>query len=135
MGYFLDTRGLCGSNLVRDESFFGMVPVAYFADKFGRRITIQIGAAVYMHVSLDVYPGSPAHRFTRLGGALQTGAYNMDLMLAGRFFAGEANCIGAQAIVELGSRVRCRNHVGSGTLIPGNSAKACCLISTSSFTG
>ncbi|KAJ7137406.1 general substrate transporter [Mycena crocata] len=51
--------------------FFGMIPVAYAADAFGRRITIQIGAAVYI-----------------LGGALQTGAQNMDMMLAGRFFAG-----------------------------------------------
>jgi len=51
--------------------FFGMIPVAYAADYFGRRITIQIGAAVYI-----------------LGGALQTGAQNMDMMLAGRFFAG-----------------------------------------------
>ncbi|KAJ7082307.1 general substrate transporter [Mycena epipterygia] len=51
--------------------FFGMIPVAYAADFFGRRITIQIGAAVYI-----------------LGGALQTGAQNMDMMLAGRFFAG-----------------------------------------------
>ncbi|KAF9466680.1 general substrate transporter [Collybia nuda] len=52
-------------------AFFGMFPVAYCADKFGRRITIQLGAAVYI-----------------LGGALQTGATNMDLMLSGRFFAG-----------------------------------------------
>ncbi|KNZ80282.1 High-affinity glucose transporter, partial [Termitomyces sp. J132] len=51
--------------------FFGMFPVAYLADKFGRRVTIQIGAVIYM-----------------LGGALQTGARNMDMMLAGRFFAG-----------------------------------------------
>ncbi|KAF8059825.1 general substrate transporter [Lyophyllum atratum] len=51
--------------------FFGMIPVAYAADKFGRRKTIQLGAAVYI-----------------LGGALQTGARNMDMMLAGRFFAG-----------------------------------------------
>ncbi|KAG6816364.1 hypothetical protein H0H87_006637 [Tephrocybe sp. NHM501043] len=51
--------------------FFGMFPVAYFADKLGRRITIQIGALIYV-----------------LGGALQTGARNMDMMLAGRFFAG-----------------------------------------------
>ncbi|KAJ7664571.1 general substrate transporter [Mycena polygramma] len=51
--------------------FFGMIPVAYAADRLGRRITIQIGAAIYM-----------------LGGALQTGAQNMDMMLAGRFFAG-----------------------------------------------
>ncbi|KAF8193972.1 general substrate transporter [Mycena galopus ATCC 62051] len=51
--------------------FFGMIPVAYAADFFGRRITIQIGAAIYM-----------------FGGALQTGAQNMDMMLAGRFFAG-----------------------------------------------
>ncbi|KAL0947977.1 hypothetical protein HGRIS_010603 [Hohenbuehelia grisea] len=51
--------------------FFGMIPVAYLADQFGRRITIQVGAAVYI-----------------LGGALQTGARNMDFMLAGRFFAG-----------------------------------------------
>ncbi|KAJ7437287.1 general substrate transporter [Mycena galericulata] len=51
--------------------FFGMIPVAYAADFFGRRITIQIGAAIYI-----------------LGGALQTGAQSMDMMLAGRFFAG-----------------------------------------------
>ncbi|KAJ7921428.1 general substrate transporter [Mycena leptocephala] len=51
--------------------FFGMIPVAYAADRLGRRITIQIGAAVYI-----------------FGGALQTGAQNMDMMLAGRFFAG-----------------------------------------------
>ncbi|KAF8970850.1 general substrate transporter [Flammula alnicola] len=51
--------------------FFGMVPVAYVADRFGRRKSIQLGAAVYM-----------------FGGALQTGAQNMDMMLAGRFFAG-----------------------------------------------
>ncbi|KAJ7358409.1 general substrate transporter [Mycena albidolilacea] len=52
-------------------AFFGMIPVAYAADFFGRRITIQIGAAIYI-----------------LGGAIQTGAQNMDMMLAGRFFAG-----------------------------------------------
>ncbi|KAJ3991217.1 general substrate transporter [Lentinula boryana] len=51
--------------------FAGMFPVAYFADTLGRRKTIQIGALVYM-----------------LGGALQTGARNMDMMWAGRFFAG-----------------------------------------------
>ncbi|KAJ3843839.1 general substrate transporter [Lentinula raphanica] len=51
--------------------FAGMFPVAYFADNLGRRKTIQIGALVYM-----------------LGGALQTGARNMDMMWAGRFFAG-----------------------------------------------
>ncbi|KAJ7221796.1 hypothetical protein B0H12DRAFT_1151699 [Mycena haematopus] len=51
--------------------FFGMIPVAYAADFFGRRITIQIGAAIYI-----------------FGGAIQTGAQNMDMMLAGRFFAG-----------------------------------------------
>ncbi|KAF8152579.1 general substrate transporter [Crassisporium funariophilum] len=51
--------------------FFGMFPVAYFADSLGRRVTIQIGAAIYI-----------------VGGALQTGAQNMDMMLAGRFFAG-----------------------------------------------
>nr|GAT43894.1 predicted protein [Mycena chlorophos] len=51
--------------------FFGMIPVAYVADRFGRRKTIQFGAAIYM-----------------VGGALQTGAHNMSMMLAGRFFAG-----------------------------------------------
>ncbi|KAJ3746192.1 major facilitator superfamily domain-containing protein [Lentinula detonsa] len=51
--------------------FAGMFPVAYFADTLGRRNTIQIGALVYM-----------------LGGALQTGARNMDMIWAGRFFAG-----------------------------------------------
>jgi hypothetical protein len=28
-----------------------MIPVAYAADFFGRRITIQIGAAIYMYAS------------------------------------------------------------------------------------
>ncbi|KAJ7028938.1 general substrate transporter [Mycena alexandri] len=51
--------------------FFGMIPVAYAADLLGRRVTIQIGAGIYI-----------------LGGALQTGAQNMSMMLAGRFFAG-----------------------------------------------
>ncbi|KAG6859801.1 hypothetical protein C0995_003815 [Termitomyces sp. Mi166 len=54
-----------------------MFPVAYLADKLGRRVTIQIGAVIYMY-----------GLFTILGGALQTGARNMDMMLAGRFFAG-----------------------------------------------
>ncbi|KAF8057404.1 general substrate transporter [Lyophyllum atratum] len=63
--------GLIASIFVILASFFGMIPVAYAADKFGRRKTIQLGAAVYI-----------------LGGALQTGARNMDMMLAGRFFAG-----------------------------------------------
>ncbi|KAF5391080.1 hypothetical protein D9757_003132 [Collybiopsis confluens] len=48
-----------------------MFPVAYLADYFGRRKTIQVGALVYL-----------------LGGALQTGARNIDMMWAGRFFAG-----------------------------------------------
>ncbi|KDQ26391.1 hypothetical protein PLEOSDRAFT_1077375 [Pleurotus ostreatus PC15] len=64
-------QGLIASIFGLTTSFFGMFPVAYFADKFGRRITIQIGAAVYI-----------------LGGALQTGATNIDFMYAGRFFAG-----------------------------------------------
>ncbi|THU88548.1 general substrate transporter [Dendrothele bispora CBS 962.96] len=51
--------------------FFGMIPVAYVADFFGRRKTIQFGALIYI-----------------FGGALQTGARNMDYMLVGRFFAG-----------------------------------------------
>ncbi|KXN91888.1 Quinate permease [Leucoagaricus sp. SymC.cos] len=51
--------------------FFGMFIVAYVADRFGRRKTIQFGAAIYM-----------------VGGVLQTAAQNMDMMLAGRFFAG-----------------------------------------------
>ncbi|KAF8829800.1 hypothetical protein HHX47_DHR2000123 [Lentinula edodes] len=51
--------------------FAGMFPVAHFADTLGRRKTIQIGALVYM-----------------LGGALQTGARNLDMIYAGRFFAG-----------------------------------------------
>ncbi|KAF9558448.1 general substrate transporter [Agrocybe pediades] len=49
----------------------GLIAMAYLADRFGRRITIQVGAAVYI-----------------VGGALQTGARDMDMMLAGRFFAG-----------------------------------------------
>ncbi|KAF9074207.1 general substrate transporter [Rhodocollybia butyracea] len=51
--------------------FAGMFPVAWFADTLGRRKTIQIGALVYI-----------------LGGALQTGAQNISMMWAGRFFAG-----------------------------------------------
>ncbi|KAJ6494293.1 general substrate transporter [Mycena sanguinolenta] len=51
--------------------FFGMIPVAYAADFFGRRVTIQIGAAIYI-----------------FGGVIQTSAQNMSMMLAGRFFAG-----------------------------------------------
>jgi MFS family permease len=70
-------------------SFFGMIPVAYLADFFGRRKTIQFGAAVYMYV---FPPPDLISKLTRLlcslGGALQTGARNMDMMLAGRFFAG-----------------------------------------------
>ncbi|KAF4622597.1 hypothetical protein D9613_009006 [Agrocybe pediades] len=65
-----DLQGLIASIFVLG-CFFGMVPVAYLADRFGRRITIQVGAAVYI-----------------VGGALQTGARDMDMMLAGRFFAG-----------------------------------------------
>lgn len=37
--------------LIPLSSFFGMIPVAYAADFFGRRITIQIGAAIYMYAS------------------------------------------------------------------------------------
>ncbi|KAG7440991.1 general substrate transporter [Guyanagaster necrorhizus] len=51
--------------------FFGMFPVAYAADILGRRKTILLGGLIYI-----------------LGGALQTSAENMDMMLAGRFFAG-----------------------------------------------
>ncbi|KAL0579512.1 hypothetical protein V5O48_002505 [Marasmius crinis-equi] len=51
--------------------FFGMFPVAYAADHFGRRKTIQMASVIYM-----------------FGGAMQTGAKNMDMMLVGRFFAG-----------------------------------------------
>ncbi|KIK57136.1 hypothetical protein GYMLUDRAFT_46366 [Collybiopsis luxurians FD-317 M1] len=53
------------------RTFAGMFPVAYFADFLGRRKTIQVGALVCM-----------------LGGALQTGARSIDMMWAGRFFAG-----------------------------------------------
>ncbi|KAJ7026642.1 general substrate transporter [Mycena alexandri] len=63
-------QGLVVSILVLG-CFFGMIPVAYAADLLGRRVTIQIGAGIYI-----------------LGGALQTGAQNMSMMLAGRFFAG-----------------------------------------------
>ncbi|KIM83643.1 hypothetical protein PILCRDRAFT_819288 [Piloderma croceum F 1598] len=62
---------LPASDFIVRISFFGMIPVASLADIFGRRKTIQCGAAIYI-----------------LGGALQTGAKNMDMMLAGRFFAG-----------------------------------------------
>ncbi|CAK5266888.1 unnamed protein product [Mycena citricolor] len=63
-------QGLVVSILVLG-CLLGMVPVAWVADKFGRRHTIQLGALIYM-----------------LGGALQTGARNLGMMLAGRFFAG-----------------------------------------------
>ncbi|KAG5337190.1 hypothetical protein C0989_010346 [Termitomyces sp. Mn162] len=73
--------------------FFGMFPVAYLADKFGRRVTIQIGAVIYMYVPFTISEETviiDPHDLLllRLGGALQTGARNMDMMLAGRFFAG-----------------------------------------------
>lgn len=72
-----------------DHSFFGMIPVAYAADKFGRRKTIQIGAAIYMYDLPVIYLRDPLTvPCYSLGGALQTGARNMDMMLAGRFFAG-----------------------------------------------
>ncbi|ESK91160.1 mfs sugar [Moniliophthora roreri MCA 2997] len=48
-----------------------MIPVAYCADYFGRRKTIQIGSLVYI-----------------FGGAMQTGAKSLDMMYVGRFFAG-----------------------------------------------
>ncbi|KAJ3854353.1 general substrate transporter [Lentinula lateritia] len=59
------------TSILHAHSFAGMFPVAHFADTLGRRKTIQIGALVYM-----------------LGGALQTGARNLDMIYAGRFFAG-----------------------------------------------
>ncbi|KAJ8079372.1 hypothetical protein PM082_021877 [Marasmius tenuissimus] len=52
-------------------AFAGMFPVAYAADHFGRRKTIQMACVVYI-----------------FGGAMQTAAKNMDMMLVGRFFAG-----------------------------------------------
>ncbi|KAJ3933810.1 MAG: general substrate transporter [Lentinula lateritia] len=77
---FIDTMGSRFNNpnleglitsILHVHSFAGMFPVAHFADTLGRRKTIQIGALVYM-----------------LGGALQTGARNLDMIYAGRFFAG-----------------------------------------------
>ena len=68
-----------------------MVPVAYIADKWGRRKTIQFGCVVYMYAvvpTLMVCKNLTFATTHRLGGALQTGARNMDFMLAGRFFAG-----------------------------------------------
>ncbi|PPQ94928.1 hypothetical protein CVT25_004414 [Psilocybe cyanescens] len=53
------------------QGLIASIFVAYLADSFGRRITIQIGAAIYI-----------------VGGVLQTVAHSMDMMLAGRFFAG-----------------------------------------------
>jgi MFS family permease len=77
-------------HLLKSSSFFGMIPVAYLADLFGRRKTIQCGAAIYMCVLRSPEPLRLIlkHHTTSLGGALQTGAKNMDMMLAGRFFAG-----------------------------------------------
>lgn len=67
-----------------------MFPVAWCADKFGRRITIQVGAAIYMCDMVDRWIGPFLMIILcSIGGALQTGAQNMDMMLAGRFFAGE----------------------------------------------
>jgi hypothetical protein len=73
------------------HSFFGMVPVAYIADRFGRRKTIQFGAAVYM--SVFAFPCLSLRLLSclcgdRVGGVLQTAAQNMNMMFAGRFFAG-----------------------------------------------
>ncbi|KIY73957.1 general substrate transporter [Cylindrobasidium torrendii FP15055 ss-10] len=63
-------KGLIASIFVLG-CFFGMFPVAYMADTLGRRKTILTGGLIYI-----------------VGGALQTASPNMDMMLAGRFFAG-----------------------------------------------
>ncbi|KAK0214553.1 general substrate transporter [Armillaria fumosa] len=71
MGSRFGNEGLKGLITSIFGSFFGMFPVAYAADILGRRKTILLGGLIYI-----------------LGGALQTSAPNMDMMLAGRFFAG-----------------------------------------------
>lgn len=40
--------------------FFGMIPVAYMADRFGRRKTIMSGAAIYVCVIHSI-PTAHAH--------------------------------------------------------------------------
>lgn len=58
LSQFLDGEdykiAVCFLLLTLFTSFFGMIPVAYAADRLGRRITIQIGAAVYMCVPLTI---------------------------------------------------------------------------------
>ncbi|KAG8982637.1 hypothetical protein FRB94_003367 [Tulasnella sp. JGI-2019a] len=54
-------------------AFFGCIPAAILADRYGRRLAILVGAIVFL-----------------LGGTLQTAAQNKGMMLAGRFFAGFA---------------------------------------------
>ncbi|KAH8829455.1 general substrate transporter [Flagelloscypha sp. PMI_526] len=73
MGHRIDNPDIFGliASIFVLGCFAGMIPVAYLADKFGRRKTILAGAIVYI-----------------IGGSLQTGAQSLDFMLSGRFFAG-----------------------------------------------
>ncbi|PWN27522.1 MFS general substrate transporter, partial [Jaminaea rosea] len=52
-------------------AFAGTIPAALLADRFSRRFAIFISSLIFI-----------------FGGALQTGARNREMMLAGRFFAG-----------------------------------------------
>ena len=53
-------------------AFFSCPVAGILADRIGRRKAIIAGCVVFL-----------------LGGALQTGAQNIDMMMAGRFFAGQ----------------------------------------------
>lgn len=53
-------------------AFAGSLPAGLIADKYSRRSAIVFSASIFL-----------------LGGALQTGANGKEMMLAGRFFAGE----------------------------------------------
>jgi MFS family permease len=72
-----------------------MIPVAYLADKFGRRKTILAGAIVYMCVSPKILLKMFSHGnySSSIGGSLQTGAQSLDFMLSGRFFAGKSSSL------------------------------------------
>lgn len=52
-------------------AFFGQPTSGFFSDRYGRRKAIIFGCLVFL-----------------LGGALQTGARGIEMMMAGRFFAG-----------------------------------------------
>lgn len=67
-------------------AFAGTIPAALLADRFSRRFAIFISSLIFI-----------------FGGALQTGARNREMMLAGRFFAGYG--IGSLGMVSARAKV------------------------------